>query len=49
MVSGGDRTHQLVARVHEDAEASRFGIGDTVVIVRMQDGIAQVAETTFIA
>jgi len=48
-VSAGDRTHQLVARVHPDAGVDHFERGDTVVVVRVQDGTALVAETTFLA
>jgi membrane protein implicated in regulation of membrane protease activity len=45
----GDGTEQLVARVHERAATDRFEAGDTVVIVRFQDGVALVAETDFLS
>jgi len=48
-VSAGDRTHQLVARVHGESGVDRFETGDTVVVVRVQDGTALVAEKTFFA
>ena len=48
-VRGGDRTLQMIARVHEDAEVRRFQAGDEVVIVGVRDGIAQVAGTRFLA
>jgi hypothetical protein len=47
-VKAGDRTHQLVASIHEAAEAIEFRTGDTVTIVRIENGIARVAESTFV-
>jgi hypothetical protein len=47
-VKAGDRTHQIVARVHETAESNAFRAGDTVTIVRFENGIARVAEATFL-
>ena len=49
VVDGGDRTHQLVARLHECAAVDHVEVGDTVVVVRIQDGIALVAEKTYLA
>jgi hypothetical protein len=48
-VATGDGTQQLVARVHERAATDRFEAGDTVVIVRFQDGVALVAEADFLS
>jgi hypothetical protein len=48
-VATGDGTLQLVARIHERATADRFDSGDTVVIVRFQDGVALVAEAGFLS
>jgi len=48
-VTDGGQTVQLIARVHEQAETRRFGVGDEVVIVDLQDGIAHVAGTRFLA
>jgi hypothetical protein len=48
-VATGDGTQQLVARIHERASADRFEAGDTVVIVRFQDGVALVAEAGFLS
>jgi len=47
-VVAGDRTHQLVARMHEGAGVDHVEVGDTVVVVRIQDGIALVAEKTYL-
>jgi hypothetical protein len=44
----GDGTHQLVARIHDAAASERFEAGDTVVVVRFQDGVALVAEPKFL-
>jgi hypothetical protein len=44
-----EQTQQLVARRHPKAAVERFAAGDTVVIVRFQDGVALVAEPTFLA
>lgn len=46
-VSAGDRTQQLVARVHAESGVDHFEPGDNVVIVRVEDGRALVAEKTF--
>jgi len=48
-VNGGDHTFQLVACLHEQAEARRLRVGDEVVIVRVADGVAQVAGKGFLA
>lgn len=48
-VSAGDRTHLLVARIHGECTVDHFERGDTVVIVRVQDGAAIVASETFLA
>ncbi len=48
-LQGGDRTLQLVAGVHEQAEVRRFRAGDDVVIVDVSHGVAQVAGTAFLA
>ena len=48
-VATGELIHQLLATIHGGAEADGFGAGDTVVIVRVENGVAQVAEATFIA
>jgi hypothetical protein len=45
----GDGTHQLVARIHDAAGSDRFEAGDTVVVVRFQDGVALVAEPKFLS
>ena len=47
-VGAGDRTHQLLATAHEAAEVSEFRTGDKVLIVRIEDGVARVAEATFL-
>lgn len=47
-VQSGDRTHQLVARRHDEAERKRFRAKEPVVIVQVENGIAYVAETTFL-
>ena len=44
-----ERTHQLVARIHGGAAVDHVEVGDTVVVVRIQDGIALVAEKTYLA
>ncbi len=44
-----EQTQQIVARRHQKAAVDRFAAGDTVVIVRFQDGVALVAEPTFLA
>jgi len=48
-VNGGDHTFQMVACLHEQAEAKRLRVGDEVVIVRVVDGVAQVAGKSFLA
>jgi len=48
-VNAGDRTHLLVARIHGECVVDHFEKGDTVVIVRVQDGTAVVASETFLA
>jgi hypothetical protein len=48
-VASGDRTHQLVARIHEGAAAGSIGVGETALVVRIENGIAWIAEPTFIA
>ena len=48
-VVAGDRTHQLIARIHEGAKVDHVEVGDTVVVVRIQDGVALVAEKTYLA
>ena len=45
----GDRTYQFLARVHEGAAVDHAEVGDTVVVVRIQDGIALVAEKSYLA
>lgn len=48
-IKAGDRTHQLIARRHEEAKSKRFRTRDTVVVVRVENGMAYVAETTFLS
>lgn len=48
-IVAGEQTHQLVARIHEGARVDHAEVGDTVVVVRIQDGIALVAEKTYLA
>jgi len=47
-VATGDRTYQFVARMHEGAGVDHAEVGDTVVVVRIQDGIALVAEKSYL-
>ena len=47
-VVAGDRTCQFVARMHEGAGIDHAEVGDTVVVVRIQDGIALVAEKSYL-
>jgi hypothetical protein len=47
-VVAGDRTYQFVARIHEGAKVDHVEVGDTVVVVRIQDGIALVAEKSYL-
>lgn len=48
-VGAGDRTHQLLATAHEAAEVGEFRAGDQVLIVRIDNGVARVAEATFLS
>jgi hypothetical protein len=48
-VAAGDRTERIVARLHERSRVDHFAPGDRVVVVRLQDGVALVAEKTFLA
>jgi hypothetical protein len=48
-VAAGDRTERIVARLHERARVDHFVPGDRVVVVRLQDGVALVAEKSFLA
>jgi hypothetical protein len=48
-VEAGEGTQQLVARVHAESAVDHFEPGDAVVIVRVDDGQALVAERTFFA
>lgn len=43
------QTHQLVARVHEDARVRAFGAGEPVVVVQVDAGVAHVAEPDFLS
>jgi hypothetical protein len=47
-VRKGDRWMHFVAMVHEDAGRDRFKAGETVTIVRMNDGTAYIAGESFI-
>ena len=47
-VVAGDRTNQFVARMHEGAGVDHVEVGDVVVVVRIQDGIALVAEKCYL-
>ena len=47
-VVAGDRTYQFVARLHEGAGVDHVEVGDSVVVVRIQDGIALVAEKSYL-
>jgi membrane protein implicated in regulation of membrane protease activity len=44
----GDRTYQFLARVHEGAAVDHVDAGDTVVVVRVQDGTALVADKSYL-
>lgn len=44
----GDRTYQFLARIHEGAAVDHVDAGDTVVVVRIQDGIALVADKSYL-
>ena len=48
-VRDGERTRQLVARVHEQAATRRFRVGDEVVVVELERGVAHVAGKAFLA
>jgi hypothetical protein len=47
-VVAGDRTYQFVARLHEGAGVDHAEVGDTLVVVRIQDGVALVAEKSYL-
>jgi hypothetical protein len=38
-----------MATTHEAAEAAEFRAGDKVLIVRIENGVARVAEATFLS
>jgi hypothetical protein len=44
----GDRTYQFLARIHEGAAVDHVEAGDTVVVVRIQDGTALVADKSYL-
>ena len=44
----GDRTYQFLARIHEGSKLDRAEVGDTVVVVRIQDGIALVDDKSYL-
>ena len=44
----GDRTYQFLARIHEGAKVDHVEVGDTVLVVRIQDGVALVAEKSYL-
>jgi len=48
-IAADEGTCQFVARLHEGAAVDHVEVGDTVVVVRIQDGIALVAEKTYLA
>jgi membrane protein implicated in regulation of membrane protease activity len=48
-VMAGDRTHQFLARLHEGAKVDHCEVGDKVVVVRIQDGVALVADESYLA
>jgi membrane protein implicated in regulation of membrane protease activity len=47
-VIAGDRTYQYLARIHAGAELDRVEAGDTVIVVRIQDGTALVADKSYL-
>jgi membrane protein implicated in regulation of membrane protease activity len=47
-IAGVDRTLQFIARPHAEAQARRFGAGEEVVIVEVQEGTAYVVGATFL-
>jgi len=44
----GDRTYQFLARIHEGAAVDHVEAGDTVVVVRIQDGTALIADKSYL-
>lgn len=48
LVQSGGNTLQLLARVAEESKYDAYGHGDCVTIVHVRDGVALVAEETFI-
>jgi hypothetical protein len=48
-VVAGDRTYQFLARLHEGAKVDHLEAGDTAVVVRIQDGVALVADKSYLA
>jgi hypothetical protein len=47
VVATHDQTHELVARIHEEASVRRLEPGVQVLIVRIDEGVALVAEADF--
>jgi membrane protein implicated in regulation of membrane protease activity len=47
-VRSGDRVTQLVARPHGTAERTRFEVGEDVVVIRIDNGIAEVARESYL-
>jgi membrane protein implicated in regulation of membrane protease activity len=47
-VTVGDRTYQFLARMHEGSKLDRAEAGETVVVVRIQDGIALVDDKSYL-
>jgi hypothetical protein len=47
-VPAGDRTLRLLARIHEGAKVDHFEVGDTVIVVRIQEGTALVADKSYL-
>jgi hypothetical protein len=43
-VQAGDRTHQLLATLHDAAEVTELKVGSDVLIVRVKNGVASVIE-----
>jgi hypothetical protein len=48
-VVAGDRTRQFLARLHEGSKVDHFEVGDKVIVVRIQDGVALVADESYLA
>lgn len=48
LIQSGGNTLQLIARVAEESKRDSYGYGDCVIIVHIIDGVAHVAEETFI-